>query len=246
MPSIAFCFRGAVGLTVFGSITLVGPTLHAASDPAALFLKKCSSCHSYGKGDRVGPDLKGVTDRRPRAWLLSWIQSSQRMLAGGDPTAKMLFEKYKHERMPDQNLAADDISALVDFLAAGGPASSDESRQPHAMTATAADITLGRDLFVGTVTPQSGGAPCASCHTIGRQGIAPAVGATLGGDLTHVYSKFQDAALSTFLQHPCFPRAFANEGAAPLTSREAFAVKAFLWQADRAGRRRAPGRDQHD
>jgi cytochrome c2 len=245
MPSIVLYLRVAMGLTAFGGITLVGPVLSAASDPAALFLKKCSSCHSYGKGDRVGPDLKGVTDRRPRAWLLSWIQSSQQMVGGGDPTAKMLFEKYRHERMPDQNLAPDDISALLDFLAAGGPASSDESRQPHAMTATAADVALGRDLFMGTVTPENGGAPCASCHTVGRLGTGSTVGATFGGDLTHVYSKFQDAALSTFLQRPCFPRAFAREGAVPLTSHEAFAVKAFLMQADRAGRRRA-GPDQHD
>jgi len=246
MPSISVCLRIAISLTAFASVALIGPTLHAAGDPAAVFVKKCTGCHTYGKGERVGPDLKGVTDRRPRAWLMSWIQSSQRMVAGGDPTAKMLFEKFKHERMPDQNLAADDISGLLDFLAAGGPESSDESRQPHAMTATVAEVALGRDLFMGTVTPENGGAPCASCHTVGRLGSGPTVGATFGGDLTHVYSKFQDAALSTFLQRPCFPRAFAREGVPPLTSHEAFAVKAFLMQADRAGRRRAPGPDQHD
>jgi cytochrome c2 len=245
MLSISVCLRAAIGVFAVSRILLTGPTLGAAPDPAALFGKKCSSCHTYGKGDRIGPDLKGVTDRRSRPWLLSWIRSSQRMLDGGDPTARALFEKFKGERMPDQNYSPDEIGALVDYLAAGGPASTRDLRQRHAMTATEAEIALGRDLFAGTVTLQNGGAPCASCHAVERQGIA-STGATFGGDLTHVYSKFQDAALSIFLQHPCFPRAFATGGAAPLTSGEAFAVKAFLRQADRSTRRPAGERDQHD
>jgi cytochrome c2 len=27
---------------------------------------KCSGCHTYGKGEKVGPDLKGVADRCSR------------------------------------------------------------------------------------------------------------------------------------------------------------------------------------
>ena len=35
----------------------------SASPSAQLFTQRCSSCHSIGEGDRVGPDLKGVMER---------------------------------------------------------------------------------------------------------------------------------------------------------------------------------------
>jgi hypothetical protein len=43
--------------------------------------------------------------------------------------------------------------------------------------------------------------------------------------------------LSDFLRRPCFPRAFPNQDAAPLTDEEAFAVKAFLFKVDRSSPR---------
>ena len=35
----------------------------------ALFKKMCAPCHTIGGGDHVGPDLRGVADRRDHAWL---------------------------------------------------------------------------------------------------------------------------------------------------------------------------------
>ncbi|PYQ76177.1 MAG: hypothetical protein DMG01_17375 [Acidobacteria bacterium] len=223
---------------ICGAALLLPVTALAATDPAALFAKKCSGCHTYGKGDRVGPDLKGVADRRSRAWLTSWIRSSQKVVEAGDPIATTLFDKYKRERMPDQNLPAEDIAALVDYLAAGGPAAADASRPRHASTATLADIALGRELFLGSIAAKNGGASCGSCHVVQVDGAS--TGATFGSDLTHVYSRFQDAALSLALRRPCFPRAFDKDTAGPLTADEAFAVKAFLRQADRAASPQRP------
>lgn len=34
-----------------------------------LFASKCSACHTIGKGDKLGPDLAGVSARRERAWI---------------------------------------------------------------------------------------------------------------------------------------------------------------------------------
>src|SRR5262249_30459162 len=208
----------------------------AAPDPASLFTKKCSGCHTFGRGDRVGPDLKGVTDRRARAWLLSWIRSSQRMIDTHDPTARSLFEKYRRERMPDQNLSPDEIGALIDYLAAGGPLAA-AAHARHASTATAADLAYGRDLFVGLRPTAAGGAPCSSCHVV-REG-STSLGASFAGDLTHIYSRFQDTALSDFLRRPCFPRELAT--GEPLNEREAFAVKAYLRQVDLSAQRADKG-----
>src|SRR5215469_15302682 len=38
----------------------------------ALFRKLCAPCHTIGVGDRIGPDLRGVTQRRDHAWLSSF------------------------------------------------------------------------------------------------------------------------------------------------------------------------------
>lgn len=198
----------------------------AASDTAALFTRKCSSCHSYGKGDLVGPDLKGATDRHSRAWLTAWISSSEQLIRSGDPAATALFRKYKQQRMPDQSLSAGDMSALLDFLAAGGPEAEARGRDRRADTATQAEVEMGRTLFVGQRAPAGGGVSCSACHSAGKS----AAGGSLGPDLTHAYSKFQDKALSLFLARGCFPT--LPESGKALTVQESFALRAFLRQAE--------------
>ena len=41
----------------------------------ALFQSKgCVACHTIGKGKLVGPDLKGVTNRRDQEWIAKWLK----------------------------------------------------------------------------------------------------------------------------------------------------------------------------
>ncbi len=49
----------------------------------AIFEQKCQGCHSIGGGQIVGPDLKGVTSRRDRDWLISFITSPDQLIAQG-------------------------------------------------------------------------------------------------------------------------------------------------------------------
>jgi len=229
MSSISIFF---VRATLCGLIALVAaPADAAAANPASLFAKKCTSCHTYGQGDKVGPDLKGVSSRRSRAWLTTWIRSSERTIKSGDPTAVALFQKYKRERMPDQNFSAEELAALIGYIAAGGPETGDQPRTRLATTATPADVARGKALFMGTLSEKSGDASCASCHRVGADlGVRRA---TLGGDLTHVYARYQDDGLTAIMKQPCFPRAPGKDAAALLSEDEVFSIKAFLWQVDR-------------
>jgi mono/diheme cytochrome c family protein len=212
-------------------IAFIAMPAHAAVDPASLFAKKCTSCHTYGHGDKVGPDLKGVTSRRSHIWLTTWIRSSERTIKSGDPTAVALFQKYKRERMPDQPFSADELDALIAYIAAAGPETTKEPPTRHASTATPAEVARGKELFMGTVSAKSGGASCASCHMAGA--FVAARRATFGGDLTHIYSRFQDGALTVHLKQPCFPRVYGKAGTPVLSEDEAFSIKAFLRQVDR-------------
>jgi len=83
-----------------------------------VYQSRCSACHSIGLGDKVGPDLAGVTARRERAWLARYIGSPDEVLASGDPVATALYEKYDKVRMPKLRFAAGEVDAVITFLEA--------------------------------------------------------------------------------------------------------------------------------
>ena len=95
------------------------PATAVPSDPLAVkgklaFESKCLACHSIAGGDKLGPDLYGVTKRRDKAWLTKWLKSPEQMLQS-DATAKDLLGKYKVP-MPNQNLSDDEIRAYVEYF----------------------------------------------------------------------------------------------------------------------------------
>jgi protein SCO1 len=83
-----------------------------------LFKKLCAPCHTIGVGDRVGPDLRGVTERRERAWLENFIRHPDTMRAERDPEALALVAKFPGARMPALGLAEVDASDLMEYLRA--------------------------------------------------------------------------------------------------------------------------------
>ena len=83
-----------------------------------LFQSMCGACHTIGKGEKVGPDLLGVTTRRDRGWLVRYVMDPARMLAENDPIATALFTRYKNVRMPNLHLADGDLETLIKYLEA--------------------------------------------------------------------------------------------------------------------------------
>ena len=81
----------------------------------AMFKKLCVGCHTIGVGDRVGPDLRGITERRDRAWLVSYLRDPPGM-AARDPVARALMEKYLPVRMPNMQLSEQDATDLISYL----------------------------------------------------------------------------------------------------------------------------------
>jgi protein SCO1 len=81
-----------------------------------LFASRCSACHSIGGGEKVGPDLLGITARRDAAWLARYIRAPDRMLAVGDPVAVSLSEKYKTVRMPNMRLVPNEVADVIQYL----------------------------------------------------------------------------------------------------------------------------------
>lgn len=196
-----------------------------------LFVAKCASCHTVGKGDRVGPDLSGVHTRRDRAWLEQMIRTPSSMLSS-DADARNLLLEYGGIKMPDLGLSAEDVSSLIDLV-------TECSDTPCVLVgkyvavgeATEVQIARGRELFVGNESLAGGGVPCLSCHTIrGMESAVP--GGTLGVDLTHAFARLGDEGLDAALKNPVFPVMNKVFGDHPLETDEAFALRAFLNEAN--------------
>ena len=83
-----------------------------------LYIKACAACHTVGKGDRVGPDLNGVTTRRDRAWLIRYMVAPDVLRAQKDPIAVELDAKYEGVRMPNLGLSETDAGDIILYLEA--------------------------------------------------------------------------------------------------------------------------------
>src|SRR5262245_36322597 len=84
----------------------------------ALFKKLCAPCHTIGAGNRAGPDLRGVTSRRERAWLTQFIMDPYKLRTHKDPLALALMAEYPGVLMPRLGIADNDAEDLISYLEA--------------------------------------------------------------------------------------------------------------------------------
>jgi len=209
------------------------PEPEAEADPAIdLFVAKCASCHTVGKGARIGPDLSGALERRERAWLERIIQVPSRVL-DVDPVARELVAAANGVRMPDLGLNGEQVGLLIDLIGRCSAEPCDLVGKFTPVTeATPEHLALGRALFTGVEPFKAGAAPCMSCHDVATLSGVP--GGTLSKDLTHAYARLGDEGLDAALSNPSFlvmNKVFADH---PLEKDEVFALRAFLYETNRS------------
>lgn len=238
-PARETVFSSSVSLLLV--LTLVSAVLAAPGtagaetvfDPEAVFTARCGACHTVGRGDDVGPDLAGVTERRSRDWLVPFIRSSQTVIQSGNEIARELFELFDRTKMPDHSYSDAEIHALLDYIEAGGPGDRLPRVRP-AQDASPEEVALGERLFFGLEPLSRGGAACADCHSV--SGIDEAMTGSLGGDLRNAYTRYQDRELTRSLiqmSHPVMGAAYRRH---PLTDEENYCIKAFLCRLAKGSR----------
>ncbi|MBI5443097.1 MAG: cytochrome c [Deltaproteobacteria bacterium] len=96
------------------ALAMAAPVVSAeAANGKALFEKKgCTQCHEIGK-DLKAPDLKDVTARRSREWIISFIQHPEQHY--DDPEIKAYIERYKI-KMPPTNLKEPEAETIYEYL----------------------------------------------------------------------------------------------------------------------------------
>lgn len=144
------------------------PSLSFSQEGKQLFEKHCTVCHALGQGKLVGPDLAGVTERRERSWLNSFIRNSQEVIQSGDTIAVKLFQEYKKSIMPSfTQLSEKELNSIIDYLDQWEPAvvevlDVDVNKRTGF---THEEYLRGERLFYGLIPLQAGGSfNCTGCH----------------------------------------------------------------------------------
>jgi mono/diheme cytochrome c family protein len=91
-------------------------TVLATRGQALFTSRACVGCHTIGQGQRLGPDLVGVTEKRDLGWLRRWLKNPTAMLAS-DSLAKALLAQSNNVAMPSLRLGDDEVEALLHYVA---------------------------------------------------------------------------------------------------------------------------------
>ena len=96
-----------------------------AFDAAKYFEKTCTQCHTIGEGDKIGPDLAGLSKRRKVDWIVKFIKYPDGMINGDeeeagyekpDPIAQKLFALYKPQMMTEQEVTKAQVEAILKYI----------------------------------------------------------------------------------------------------------------------------------
>jgi mono/diheme cytochrome c family protein len=204
------------------------PNGQSAEEGRIVFEQYCASCHTMGGGDLAGPDLQGVAEKRDPAWLRRWLQEPDVMLAENDPIATDLLHQYNNIPMPNQNLSATEIDALLAYL--GAAASAPVSPDQPAREMLVGNPGSGRDLFTGADRMSNGGMACIACHDSGALGVPG--GGLLGPDLTNAVTRYGgESGMIAVLGNVPFPSMVPVYQNRPLTPQEQADLAAFMQQS---------------
>lgn len=78
-----------------------------------LFNKMCTACHRPDK-KFIGPEPKGIMNRRTPEWIMNMILNPEEMLRK-DPLAKELLIEFNYAPMIKQDITPDDARAILEY-----------------------------------------------------------------------------------------------------------------------------------
>ena len=207
------------------------PSSSLGQDTPDYFRQNCVTCHTIGGGRLTGPDLKDLSQRKDREWLIRFMMNPKAVIDSGDAyAAKILEESGGRTIMPAApGITRERCEKLLDLIEAESKLEESQFKglQVSDKPFTDADRQLGREIFLGRQRLENKGTACISCHTM--HDIPALGGGQLGKDLTKVYERLEGRkALSAWLVAPAtetMQPIFKNR---PLTNDEIHALVAYF------------------
>lgn len=231
----AVCFTGFVVLGI-GQC----PRDATGQETTQFFRQVCASCHTIGGGRLTGPDLKGVTGRQNRDWLINFIQNPAAVLASGDAYAMKLKDEARGAVMLTiPGMTRGRAEAMLELI--DNESALDESQFKGIVVSTEPfteqDVAQGRQYVLGNIRLASDGPACIGCHSI--RGTGALGGGRLGPDLSRVYERLGGDSprrnLTAWLTAPATSTMASVFKSHPLAGEEIQALIAFFEHSARSG-----------
>lgn len=192
-----------------------------AEDGKNLFDTNCKMCHSIGGGKIVGPDLKGVHEKRSSEWFVKFTKDSKSLIESGDEQAVAIFEEYLSMPMPPSPLSNIEIASIYKYLVSTSKPA--ETAKTKTEVVIKGDANKGEQLFYGSIRFGTRGVACVACHAAG-----PMPGGTLAKDLT-----LSAAAIKPMMDALPFPAMKVSYENNKLSQREISDLTAYIEQTSK-------------
>ena len=224
-------YRPLAGRCVLvATLILAVATGSRAQDTDDYFRQNCLNCHTIGGGPLTGPDLKDVSARQDREWLIKFMMNPKEVLDSGDQYAAKILQESRGVPMPTlPGLNRARAEKLLDLIDAESKLEKSQFRGMQVSDApfTPEDVAKGREIFLGEQRLKNGGASCVSCHSM--YDIKAFGGGRLGPDLTNIYEKLEGRrSLSAWLAAPATETMLPIFKNHPLDEEEIHALVAYF------------------
>ena len=153
---------------VLAALTFLTPSMTSAQEVADYYRQNCSICHTIGGGRLTGPDLKDLSQRQKREWLVNFLMDPRGTIASGDPYAQKIYEEFRNVPMPNMpGMTRELAERLLDLIEAESKLEKSQfiGRQTADRPFTDDDRSQGYKLFVGQWRLFNGGTACVGCHS---------------------------------------------------------------------------------
>jgi mono/diheme cytochrome c family protein len=201
------------------------------------FAQNCAGCHTIGGGALTGPDLRHVTQRKDRSWLVQYLQNPKAVIESGDPYVLHLLAEARGVIMPRPfGMTRSRAETLLDFIETESKLDKSQFAGPPVPDTAfpAGDAARGRELFAGRQPLANGGPACINCHTV--HGLEGREGGRLGPDLTKAYERVGGRiSLTARLWAPATPTMQPLYKDHALELGEVMSLVAYLEEEDRRG-----------
>jgi len=222
-------------------------TAAQGQNPADYYRQSCLACHTIGGRRMVGPDLKDVTQRKDREWLVKFLLDPKGVIDSGDAYAAQIVKESHGMVMPTiKSMDRARAEALLNLIESESKAEIPRfaGKQVAERPFTAADVERGKEIVRGTRSLASGGPACISCHTL--QDLGSLGGGRLGPDLSGTYQRMGGRRnLTSWLSSPATPTMQSLYKNHALKQDEILPLVAYLESASKQGGQANPNATLH-
>ncbi|MBI3815385.1 MAG: cytochrome c [Nitrospinae bacterium] len=120
-------YSGLLSVLAFGGVLFSYSFASAdAAKGEAIFkdtkVGNCKTCHDTGDKKKLGPGLKGISDRASKEWITKWLEDTQAVWDANEAYTQDLKKRMNKEGKPKPahktpvKLTPEQIADLIDYI----------------------------------------------------------------------------------------------------------------------------------